>query len=76
MKQCERCLKLTDGVHTCTPTKLVRRLEGELKAFKHDSMGRHKVLWATTAGDYLPFTSLPKEYHGRYVGIYIIKDEE
>ena len=27
MKQCERCLKHTDGIHTCTPTDFVRKLE-------------------------------------------------
>ena len=27
MKQCERCLKLTDGIHTCTPTDYARNME-------------------------------------------------
>jgi hypothetical protein len=30
--QCERCLKLTDGIHTCTPTPLVRGLEHDVES--------------------------------------------
>jgi hypothetical protein len=29
MNQCGRCLKMTDGVHTCTPTEYARRIEAE-----------------------------------------------
>lgn len=31
------------------------------------------VCWATSAGDYVPFTALPKEYHGQRVVIVIVK---
>lgn len=29
LNNCPRCLKMTDGVHTCTPTKQWRKLEQE-----------------------------------------------
>jgi hypothetical protein len=29
MNQCARCLKWTDGVHTCTPTHYARKMEEE-----------------------------------------------
>lgn len=31
------------------------------------------VCWATSAGDYVPFTTLPKAYHGKRVAIVIIE---
>lgn len=29
LNRCPRCLKMTDGVHTCTPTEAWRKLEQE-----------------------------------------------
>lgn len=34
------------------------------------------VCWATSAGDYVPFTALPKHYHGKRVAIVIIEPEQ
>lgn len=31
--------------------------------------------WATSAGDFLPFTSLPKRFHGKKVKITIAEDD-
>lgn len=35
-----------------------------------------EVKWATSAGDYVPFTALPARYHGKTVAIVIIEDGE
>jgi hypothetical protein len=34
-----------------------------------------RVLHATSAGDFLPFTPLPKRYHGRNVMLVVVDDE-
>lgn len=39
MKQCERCLKLTDGKHNCVPTEYSRKLEAELSRLSLNLMG-------------------------------------
>ena len=36
---------------------------------------RVKVAWATSAADFLPFTSLPKRYHGKTVALVIVEDQ-
>ena len=35
-----------------------------------------EVKWATSAGDYLPFTALPKSFHGKTVKLEIATKEE
>ena len=32
-----------------------------------------EVRWATSAGDFLPFTALPKAYHGKTVQLVIVE---
>lgn len=34
-----------------------------------------RVKWATTAGDFVPFTALSARYHGRTVALVIVEDE-
>lgn len=31
--------------------------------------------WATSAGDFIPFTPLPKRFHGKKVRITIVEDD-
>ncbi len=31
--------------------------------------------WATSAGDFLPFTPLPKRFHGKKVRITVVEDD-
>lgn len=33
-----------------------------------------EVRWATSAGDYVPFTALPARYHGKTVAIVIVEE--
>ena len=33
-----------------------------------------EVKWATSAGDFIPFTPLPKRYHGKRVKIVIVEE--
>lgn len=35
MNQCERCLKHTDGIHTCTPSEFARNLERERDRYRN-----------------------------------------
>lgn len=41
--QCPRCLKMTSGVHTCTPTEAWRKLEAENAALRADLSDADKV---------------------------------
>lgn len=41
---------------------------------KSDDSVEVEVKWATSAGDFIPFTPLPKRYHGKRVKIVIAEE--
>lgn len=57
-RPCPRCCKHTTGVHTCTPTPLVRDLEQEVKRLHAD---KARLDWLADPHNHIGNVQLPEQ---------------